>query len=398
MAKNTRKGPQLTIAAIVTTIIVGGAAAAGSYYWANENAYAAKVNGEVISSTEYISFVERAKKQYAGQIGMDFNSESGRTMLTNLKENVMNSLVDMAVMKQAAKEMGLSVTKEEEDKQYQELLKGKFQGNEEAFEKALADNKITRAEFDKQSKEQILLQKMYQKIVADAKVEDKDIQDFYNENKAKFESPDQVEAQHILIKADPDNAAEMKKAEQKAKTVIAKLKGGSKFEDMAKEFSEDTSNKDKGGDLGAFGKGQMVPAFEEAAFAMKPGDLTQQPIKTRFGFHIIKRGKTIPATTRSMEEVKPMIMGQLQQTKQQEVFEKWLKETKEKATIKINEEMLKVPEAPPASEASPSGDAAITPEGTLPEGATTETNPDTSMPAGGDAKTPPAEPKTEAGQ
>lgn len=396
MAKNTRKGPQLTIAAIVTTLIVGGAAAAGSYYWANQNAYAAKVNGEVISTTEYISFVERAKKQYAGQIGMDFNSESGRTMLTNLKENVMNSLVDMAVMKQAAKEMGLSVTKEEEDKQFQELLKGKFQGNEEAFEKALADNKITRAEFDKQSKEQILLQKMYQKVVGDAKVEDKDIQAFYKENKAKFETPEQVEAQHILIKADPDNAAEVKQAEQKALTVITKLKGGAKFADLAKEYSQDDSNKDKGGDLGAFGKGQMVPEFEDTAFALKPGEFTQKPVKTRFGWHVIKRGKTLPASTRKLEEVKPMIMGQLQQTKQQEVFEKWLKETKEKANIKINEEMLKVPEAPPAS-ASP--DAAGASESALP-GSKTDATPADSAPEAADTKTPveATEPKTEAGQ
>lgn len=148
MAKNGQKSPQLVVAAIITTVIVGGIAATGSYFWANNNAYAAKVNGETISTKEYVEFVDRAKKQYAGQIGADFNSEAGQSMLKELKKNIMDSLVDMSIMKQAAKEMNLTVAPEEKETKFKELIKSRYQGNEEAFQEALEKNKVSRAEFD----------------------------------------------------------------------------------------------------------------------------------------------------------------------------------------------------------------------------------------------------------
>lgn len=356
MANENSKGPKLAVVAMITTLLIGGAAVGGSFYWANQNAYAAKVNGETISTTEFNSFLERAKKQYAGQIGMDFNSEAGSNMLKNLKEQIMNSLVDMAVMKQAAKDMGISVTPEEKDTRFKEFLKTRYQGNEEAFEKALKDNRITRAEFDTQFADQVLLQELYQKVIADAKVSEKDVKDFFEKNQERFSVPEQIEAKHILIKADPSKPEEVKKAQQKAEDLLKQAKGGADFDKLAKTHSEDEGSKASGGDLGAFSKGRMVPEFEEAAFKLKPGEITPSLVKTQFGFHIIKRGKTIPAQKRTLAEVKTTIESQLQQQKQQEVFEKWLKETKDKAEININQALLEVP--PPAAAPSASAESA----------------------------------------
>jgi foldase protein PrsA len=350
VAKDSRKSPQLVISAIVATALIGSLAAAGSYMWANQNAYAAKVNGEV---------VERAKKQYAGQMGMDFNSDQGRGMLEGLKKNIMDSLVDMTLMKQKAREMNLSVSEDEYSSRYKEFLKSRYQGNEQSLEEDLKKNRITKVEFEKQFRDQILLQELYQKIIADIKITDKDIEDFYAKNKDKFASPEKISAKHILIKAEEGKAADVKKAKAKADDILKQVQGGASFEELAKKHSEDEGSKVKDGELGEFGKGQMVPQFEEAAWKLKEGEVTAAPIQTRFGWHIIKRGKTSPAQQKKLDEVKPMIKSQLSQSKEKEAFEAWLKKSKDGSKIDVNQEMLKVPVVAAAS-GSPGAPGAAT--------------------------------------
>lgn len=359
MANPTQPSAKLALAAFITTLLVGAAAATGTYIWANNNAYAAKVNGEVISSGEYLNIVERAKKQYAGQIGMDFNSESGRSMLINLKENVMNSLVDMALMKQKAQEFGLTVSPDEKESRFNEFLRSRYQGNESALEEALKENRVTRAEFDKQFEDQILLQKLYQKVIEEVKVNESDIEAFYKENLERFSVAEQIAAQHILLKADPDNQAEVETVRKKAEGLIVQLKSGAAFDTLAKTHSEDEGSKASGGDLGSFAKGQMVLAFEEAAWKLQPGEITPNPVKTNFGWHIIKRGATTPGSVRPLSEVRSALEEQLKQNKQQEAFEAWLKKSKEAANIKVNEKIMAVPElkaAPSGAPGEASGD------------------------------------------
>lgn len=364
MAKNGQKSPQLVVAAIITTVIVGGIAATGSYFWANNNAYAAKVNGETISTKEYVEFVDRAKKQYAGQIGADFNSEAGQSMLKELKKNIMDSLVDMSIMKQAAKEMNLTVAPEEKETKFKELIKSRYQGNEEAFQEALEKNKVSRAEFDEQFADSLLLQKLFNEIVKDAKVTDADIQKFYDENVERFKVPEQLSAQHILIKADPDNEAEVKKSKAEADKLVAQIKGGADFGKLAEQHSEDEGSKVRGGDLGQFTRGQMVLPFEEALLKLKKGEVSA-PVKTRFGWHIIKRGETTPGETKSLKDVKALIEGNLEQTKQKEAFDQWLEAQKSKANIKINEKLLEV-QAPPKTETQEQAPTSETPADAAP--------------------------------
>ncbi len=104
-----------------------------------------------------------------------------------------------------------------------------------------------------------------------------------------------ISARHILIAYKDANGSKIERTKEQAKAVaedlIKKLESGAKFEDLAKEHSNDDSNKDKGGDLGEFGSGRMVAPFEEAAFALKPDETTKTPVETQFGFHIIQRTK-----------------------------------------------------------------------------------------------------------
>jgi len=356
VTEQRKKGSQIGVIAIVATLVIGSAAAAGSFLWAGQTAFAAKVNGQVISTDEFTTYVERAKKQYAGQIGMDFNSAAGQTMLVNLKKNIMNSLVEMSLMKQEAEKMGLKADEAEFKSKFDELLKARYNGDRKAFDEDLERNKYTYTEFETQFKQQILLSKLYQKIIEKVKIEDADLKKYYDEHMDMYKEPEKIKAQHILIKAEEGKKDEEAKALKKAEGILAQLKAGGDFAKLAKANSDDTSNKDNGGDLGAFGKGMMVLPFEEAAWKLKEGELSG-PVKTRFGYHIIKRGGLLPAMTKSFDEVKAGIRDQLERERKQKTFEDWLKQLKEKSKIEINEKLTAAPPAPPAGEAGKPGEA-----------------------------------------
>ena len=165
------------------------------------------------------------------------------------------------------------------------------------------------------------------KVETESKVSDDDMKKFYEQNKDKFKSGEQIKASHILVKT-----------EKEAKDIVAQLKSGGKFEDLAKKSSVDSSSA-KGGDLGWFGKGSMVPAFEKAALALKEGQISDV-VKSDFGFHIIKLTGKRPAGIRPFEEVKEQIKGAIMPAKQQEVFQKIKEELKKTAKIAIKEDVL----------------------------------------------------------
>jgi len=165
------------------------------------------------------------------------------------------------------------------------------------------------------------------KVEVESKVSDEDMKKFYEQNKDKFKSGEQIKASHILLKT-----------EKEAKDILAQLKSGGNFEELAKKSSVDSSSA-KGGDLGWFGKGSMVPAFEKAALALKEGQISEV-VKSDFGFHIIKLTGKRPAGIRPFEEVKEQIKGAIMPTKQQEVFQKIKEELKKTAKITIKEDVL----------------------------------------------------------
>jgi peptidyl-prolyl cis-trans isomerase C len=180
------------------------------------------------------------------------------------------------------------------------------------------------------------------KIEEQANISDADLQKFYDQNKDKFKSGEQVRASHILVK---DEGA--------AKEILAEIKKGGNFEELAKKHSIDAAGA-KGGDLGWFGQGSMIPEFETVAFAMKEGEISGV-VKTKFGYHIIKLTGKRPAGTRSFEESKELIKSKLLPEKQQEIFAKLKDELKKGAKFSIKEDVLKGIEIKPAApgQASP---------------------------------------------
>ena len=138
-------------------------------------------------------------------------------------------------------------------------------------------------------------------------VPEADIVKLYNDNLPQYSTPEQIRASHILLRTEGKDEAAVKKA---AEDVLAKVKAGGDFAALAKQYSEDDANKENGGDLDYFGRGRMVPEFETVAFEMQPGQISG-PVKTPFGFHIIKLTDKKPATTRALADVKLELTEQL---------------------------------------------------------------------------------------
>jgi peptidyl-prolyl cis-trans isomerase C len=159
-----------------------------------------------------------------------------------------------------------------------------------------------------------------------------EVKNVYDENPEDFKQKAQVHARHILIKvaADADEAAKAE-ARKKIEAVEEKAKKGTDFAELAKTHSEGPSNV-RGGDLGFFGRGQMVKPFEEAAFGLEPGKISDV-VETRFGYHLIKVEERKKERTLSFDEVKPQLMEKLKRGKLEQEMRTYLLALREKAKI-----------------------------------------------------------------
>jgi len=152
---------------------------------------------------------------------------------------------------------------------------------------------------------------LYKSAMTGIPISDEQILARYEKEKGTYQVPEKRQARHILFKADKNSSAEQQAAQlKKAEDALAKARAGKDFATLAKTLSEDIS-KTRGGDLGAFAQGRMVKEFDDAVFSMQPGTISDI-IKTDFGYHVIKLEKILPATTRSIEDVRAEIISALQ--------------------------------------------------------------------------------------
>ncbi len=144
------------------------------------------------------------------------------------------------------------------------------------------------------------------------------IEEHYESNEDEFKQPEQVRARHILLKV-PTNVSDEREAEirVKAESLLQQLRDGADFDELAKEHSEDAATAEKGGDLGLFPQGQMVAPFDKAVFAMEVGELSE-PVRTTFGFHLIRLEDKVDAGVKSLAEVKDDIEKTLRQERSKE--------------------------------------------------------------------------------
>lgn len=187
----------------------------------------------------------------------------------------------------------------------------------DAVEKGMDKDKEYIDTVEKQ-KEVILKQYALGKHLNTATVSEEEMRKYYEENLSLFNYPETVKASHILTETEDQGKAAMKR-----------LNSGDSFDDVAKEFSKCPSSS-KGGDLGYFSRGKMVKEFEDAAFSLVKGEVTSGPVKTQFGFHIIKLTDKKDAGTATFEEAKPKIYQHLIMTKQEKLYHEKVDELSKK--------------------------------------------------------------------
>ncbi|MGL5749711.1 MAG: peptidylprolyl isomerase [Paraclostridium sp.] len=251
---------------------------------------------------------------------------NGKTKMTDeqidyYEQNMIDYITTTEVLYQEGVKQKVEVSKEDIDGKYQSLMASivqTFQMEEEAF---LDEFKIS-AEEVKKSLEREMIASKY--IEQESQVSDEDAKSYYNKNKDEFE---QVQASHILIKTIDENGEPLsddakKEAKELAEDVLKKALEGEDFAELAKKYSEDASSV-SGGDLGFFGRGQMVAEFEESSFKLNKGQIESELVETQYGYHIIKK---IDEKIQSLDEVKDSLKEQLTLDKQDSTVDRLMKE------------------------------------------------------------------------
>ncbi len=269
---------------------------------------AAVVNGVVITRAQYDKEIEVHLQRVARQ-GRQMSEEQ----LTKLKKDILDGLIEREVLYQESQKAGIKVSDEKVNEQLAGIQK-RFPSEEE-FKKALASMNLTEDEVRTQIQRGLAIRELIeQKVASKIVISDEDTKAYYDKNPQLFKQPEQVKASHILIKVEPtaDEAAKAA-ARKKIQDIQQKLKDGRDFAALAREYSEGPSGA-KGGDLGYFSRGQMVKPFEDTAFAMKPGEVSDL-VETRFGYHLMKVYEMKPEQTLAYGDVKDKIAQRLKQEK-----------------------------------------------------------------------------------
>ena len=314
-----------------------------------------KVNDQVITQGQFDKeFDKQAGNGIAKALGIDVKDDKNSFLYLLIKDRVINELVVKSLLDQEIQKRGIKVTNKDVDDALKEIV-DKL-GSKEQLNALLKQHGLTNAEFKSDLKEEVKMKKLAREL-GSSKVSDAEAKKFYDTNTDKFKHPDRVRASHILIsvnpqeiteviKSDPNNKnldeaaikakveEEIKAKEAKANQLLAEAKKDmTQFAKLAKENSEDTATASKGGDLGFFAAKEMVPEFSKAAFSMKPNTISDKPVKTQFGYHIIMVTDRAAASTEPFEKVKNNIKAYLENQKQLKLIDDLTESLKKKAKI-----------------------------------------------------------------
>ncbi len=290
---------------------------------------AARVNGSEISKLR----LEAALNSATQQSGSTITSISDPDKFASLQKDVLDQLIVQELLWLEAENKKTLAADEEVDKALEEM-KSKYP-SPDVFLANIQKGGFTEQGYRMDIKKRLSVRDMVkQEIIDTVKVEDAEIDEFYNANSDKMMMPDEIHARHILIKLAPTaNAEHEKAAKEMIESVLKKARAGEDFAELAKTHSEGPSGK-KGGDLGYFGHGRMVAEFEDVAFALKDGEISE-PVRTQFGYHIIKREESRGGEKVTREQATNQIREYLKGTKIKQTIDDLIETLRAQAKIDI---------------------------------------------------------------
>ena len=287
--------------------------------------YAAKVNGREVSIEAADAATSNLFNQYASyyqSIGQDVNEllrgAKGQLFRLGLQADGMRAVIQQALYDQAADERRIRANRAEVDASFAEQYNNLLTSNnidEETLATYLANQGSSLAAYQASLRSSIETglrnAALREAIIGAVLPTDDDLMLYYETNLVRYDIEEQIRASHILVPT-----------ESQAQDLHAQLLEGADFAELAREYSADSSNSDSGGDLGWFGRGQMVAAFEEAAFALEVGELSE-PVQSQFGWHIIYLADRREARTPPLDEIKDQVRDDYIAEESSNRFNEW---------------------------------------------------------------------------
>ncbi len=247
-----------------------------------------------------------------------------------IRSAILDQLIARELLLEKVDALGITVTQQEVEEALANITAG-AQMTQEQFMQKLEEENMTLDEVEELLKQQIAVNKVIEsEVLKNVQVTEEEIKTYYT---STAEDLIEVQASHILICYNGALRCEQNRTKEEAleqaSNIIAELKAGTEFADLAKEYSDDPSAEFNDGNLGWFSKGQMVPEFENAVFSMNIGEITDEPVETDYGYHVIM----VTDTKDSFDDFKDTIAQQLSLEKQQTAVEEYLAALKEAAEI-----------------------------------------------------------------
>jgi peptidyl-prolyl cis-trans isomerase C/foldase protein PrsA len=300
---------------------------------------AAYVNGEEISMQELEQFAGvrnilmqllQSNQEFASVI---LQTEAGKNVVDEFRKLKLEQLITNELLVQEAKDRGIEVSDQEMNNIFDQqvnALKQQNNLNDEQLEKAIQQQGFESMQqykdmFFENNMNGFLVNKLREEVVSDVSVSDDEAKEYYDNNKQKYETSEQKKVSHILFDE-----------KEKAEEVLAKINNGADFAEMAKEYSTGPTA-ENGGDLGFITANEqgLDKTFRDAAMKLSVGEVSSEPVKTQFGYHLIKVTDSREAGTRDFEEVKSQIKSQLRSQKQNQAFQDFVEGLREDAEIDV---------------------------------------------------------------
>jgi peptidyl-prolyl cis-trans isomerase C len=286
----------------------------------------AKVNGEDITRPEFEKAVQNIERQAGQPVPA---AERDR-----IYRQILDDLIRYRLVLQESKARKSSLTEADVDARLASVRK-QFP-DEAAFNAMLKEQNLTLAQIREELRTEMVVESLLRsEVEPKIAVTDAEISAFFKENPQNFQAPERVHASHVLIAVPEGAAAEVKTAAlAKANTVLKRARSGGDFAALAKEHSEDPGSAPAGGDLGFFQAGQMVGPFNDVAFKLAPGAISD-PVETQFGYHIIKVHAKEPGRVVPLDEARPRIEEHLRNGSRQKRTQEFIEGLRAKGKVDV---------------------------------------------------------------
>jgi peptidyl-prolyl cis-trans isomerase C len=291
-----------------------------------------RVNGVAISYQRFAGFYE----EYRRSNGIAAAARGDHlSMLMRVREEALDLMIEQELVRQAAERAGVDVDPAEVDAQVAKLREV-YDGDEQAYLRRLETEGYTEASYRAHIEGMIAAASYMDGIRASVPpLSDEELEAYYRDNERRLTLPEQVRVRHILITWKPLGTTDDRQAiRDQMAPILERARDGEDFAELARQYSDDSATRASGGDTGLFHRGQMVPPFEQVAFALAPGEISD-PVETPFGVHIVKLEEHREARLLPLDEIREQLRAHIREERAEQAVQDETARLREAADIQI---------------------------------------------------------------